>query len=90
MTNLKKVFRFKQKCDNLKKNSSRGVRQVRPKTTVMVLLKSLKFGNNADQRGKSKKDAVLQRLDTSSCSLTWNKLPGKRYALPGGHGVGGH
>lgn len=41
--NLKKVFKFNQKCAKFTKNSSRGVMQMEPKTIVMVPLKSLKF-----------------------------------------------
>lgn len=51
MINLKKVFKFKQKCAILKNNRSSGVMQTGPKTIVMVLLESLEFGNNADPSG---------------------------------------
>lgn len=47
--NLKKVFKFTQKCANLQRNSNRGVMQRGPKTIVMVLLKSLTLGKDSDQ-----------------------------------------
>lgn len=45
----KEGFKFIQKCVNLQRNSKRGVMQIGPKTIVMVLLKSLKLGNDSDQ-----------------------------------------
>lgn len=81
---------LKQKGAQLKKNSSRGVRQVGPKKhIVMVLFKSLESGKDCRPKGINK-DAALQRL-ASSTHTPWPETSSQERGRSGrGGGQEGH